>query len=74
MRLATHLHRSVLALPLLALAVVAVASEPPAIGASLRAAVVATLACDADLPAGPRGLARMPGDLGPLHRRVQCSA
>ena len=69
-----HQHRSLAALPLLALALAAVLHEPPSLPAVLEDVVSAGLACSADAESpGPRGLARMPGDLGLLARRLHCA-
>ncbi|MDY0022377.1 hypothetical protein [Arenimonas caeni] len=71
----THLHRSLAALPLLALGLVATLHEPPSLPQVLEDVVSTGLACSAGPgQAGPRGLARMPGDLGLLARRLHCSS
>lgn len=73
-RLSTPLHRSLFVLPLLAVAMAAIAHEPPAIGAGIGQAVVATMECsDTPRPAGMLALARMPGDLGLMSRRIHCA-
>ena len=69
-----HLQRSLAALPLLALGLVGSLHEPPSLPEVLEGVVSAGLACRADPGvAGPRGLARMPGDLGLLARRLHCA-
>ena len=74
MSLATHLRRSLAALPLLALAATAAVVEPPALGAGLEESLVGGWACDdAPRPAGALGLARMPGDLAVVGRRLYCA-
>lgn len=71
----THLRRSFAALPLLVLGLVAARQEPPSLPRVIEGVVSAGLACDASAGlAGPRGLARMPGDLGLLARRLHCAA
>lgn len=73
-RLSTPLHRSLFSLPLLAVAVAAIAHEPPALGAGLERVVVAGIECrDTPRPAGMLALARMPGDLGLMSRRIHCA-
>lgn len=75
MTLSTHLHRSLFALPLLALALAAALVPPPSLKDTVRAAVDAGLACGETVqPAGALGLARMPGDLGLVSRRISCAA
>lgn len=75
MTLSTHLHRSLFALPLLALALVAALLPQPSLKDTVRAAVEAGLSCgEAVQPAGALGLARMPGDLGLISRRISCAA
>lgn len=75
MTLSTHLHRSLFALPLLALALAAALQPPPSLKDTVRTAVTAGLACgEAVQPAGALGLARMPGDLGLISRRISCAA
>lgn len=78
MRLSTQLHRSLFALPLLALALVGAGGESavdlPVPVAAPAHALVASLDCAESLrPAGSRGLARMPGDIGALGRRLRCA-
>lgn len=74
MSLATHLRRSLMALPLLALGVAAIAVEPPALADTLRATLAGGVACEPGArPAGALGLARMPGDLGLVSRRISCA-
>ena len=69
-----QIRRSLAALPLLALGLVAVLHEPPRVPEVIEGVVSAGLACGAAPElAGPRGLARMPGDLGLLARRLHCS-
>ncbi len=69
MRLATQIRRSVFALPLLAVALLADVPAP-----TLPTDVVASsgLGCSRAAPVGVLGLARMPGDLGHLGRRMRC--
>lgn len=75
MTLASHLHRSLFALPLLALGLAAALQPPPSLKDAVRTAVNAGLACsEAVQPAGALGLARMPGDLGLIGRRINCAA
>lgn len=70
----SHLRRSLAALPLLALALVATWQEPPSLPGVLEDVVSAGLACDAGPGlAGARGLSRVPGDLGLLARRLHCA-
>ena len=74
MSLATHLRRSLAALPLLALAATAAVVEPPALGEDLGAALAEGWTCEASpRPAGALGLARMPGDLAVVGRRLYCA-
>lgn len=69
-----HQRRSLAALPLLALGLAAVLNEPPSLPTVLEEVVSAGFACGAQSEApGPRGLARMPGDLGLLARRLHCA-
>ncbi len=73
--LTTHLRRSLSALPLLAVGLVGAAAadatpEPPMVVRVL----VASVDCESTLrPAGVLGLARMPGDLAPMGRRLRCA-
>lgn len=70
----THLRRSLAALPLLALGLAALLFEPPSLQKTLGDVVSAGLACESGPgQAGPRGLSRMPGDLGLLVRRLHCA-
>lgn len=70
----THLRRSLAALPLLALGLAALQFEPPSVPRVLGEVVSAGLACEPGTgEAGPRGLARMPGDLGLMVRRLHCA-
>ena len=70
----THLRRSLAALPLLALGLAALLFEPPSMQRVLGDVVAAGLACDQSPGlAGPRGLARLPGDPGGLVRRLHCA-
>jgi hypothetical protein len=87
--LSTQLHRSLFALPLLAIAVIgmvsveASANLPPMGGAGTTIAAidtVETVALVAQLdcgpipaPAGALALARMPGDLSPIAARIRCA-
>jgi hypothetical protein len=71
----THVRRSLAALPLLAVGLLAASQPPPSLPHVLDDVVSAGLGCDpAPGDAGPRGLARMPGDLGLLARRLHCAA
>ena len=71
--LSTPLHRSLFALPLLAVALAALAHEPPALGAGVELFVANAIDCsEVPRPAGRLGLARMPGDLGLISRRLHC--
>ena len=73
-RLSTPLHRSLFSLPLLAVAVAAVTHEPPSIGTGLERVVATSIDCrDTPRPAGMLALARMPGDLGLISRRIHCA-
>jgi hypothetical protein len=69
MRLATHLRRSVFALPLLAVALMA---DVPAPRLATDVAASPGLGCGRAAPVGVLGLARMPGDLGHFGRRMRC--
>ncbi|TNJ33166.1 hypothetical protein [Arenimonas terrae] len=72
--LSTAMHRSLFALPLLAVALAAAAHEPPALGETLERVVSSTIDCsESPRPAGRLGLARMPGDLGLISRRLHCA-
>ena len=73
-RLSTPIHRSLFSLPLLAVAVAAMAHEPPSLGAGLEQVVAVGIDCrDTARPAGVLALARMPGDLGLISRRIHCA-
>jgi hypothetical protein len=73
-RLSTPLHRSLFSLPLLAVAVAAIAHEPPSVGIGLETMVATSIDCrDTPRPAGMLALARMPGDLGLMSRRIHCA-
>ena len=75
MTLSSHLQRSLFALPLLALGLVATLQSPPSLKDTVRTAVTAGLACgEAVQPAGALGLARMPGDLAVVGRRLYCAS
>lgn len=75
MSYAKQLRRGLFALPLLALGVMAAHTPPPRVGAVVDEVVSAGLACsNANREAGPLGLARMPGDLGLLTRRLHCAS
>jgi hypothetical protein len=69
MRLATQLRRSVFALPLLAVALMA---DVPAPRLAPDVAASNGLGCSRAAPVGVLGLARIPGDLGHLGRRMRC--
>jgi hypothetical protein len=80
--LSTQLHRSLFALPLLAVGLLGAASidaapRPAAVFAGAAPTllpVVAELDCGPlPAPAGALALARMPGDLGPIAARVRCA-
>lgn len=71
--LSTPLHRSLFALPLLAVALAAVTREPPSLTDGLERLVANSIDCEATRPAGRLGLARMPGDLGLISRRLHCA-
>ncbi|WP_290889933.1 hypothetical protein [Arenimonas sp.] len=72
MRFATPLRRSLSALPLLAVAVAAFLPSPP-VPAVVSAAAAMEAGCGQAEPVGALGLARMPGDLGTLGRRLRCA-
>ena len=74
--LSTPLHRSLFALPLLAVALAAATHEPPSIRQDLaRIVTAAGIDCsDNTRNAGMMALARMPGDLGVLSRRIHCAS
>lgn len=73
LNLSTPLHRSLFALPLLAVGLAAIAHEPPALGAGVERLVANSIDCsETPRPAGRLGLARMPGDLGLISRRLHC--
>jgi len=75
MRLSTHLHRSLAALPLLALGLLAVPSEVARRAEPLRLIIADEAGCaEAARPVGALGLARMPGDLAVISRRMSCAA
>lgn len=70
-----QLRRSLFALPLLAVGLLATHLPPPSLGEVVENVVAAGLGCDpAAQQAGPLGLARMPGDLGLLTRRLNCAS
>ena len=70
-----QLRRSLFALPLLAVGLLAMHLPPPSLGEVVENVVAAGLGCDpARQDAGPLGLARMPGDLGVLTRRLNCAS
>ena len=74
MSLNTHLRRSVFALPLLGVALFALASIERPVAPTLQVWEPAADDCAATpRPVGARGLARMPGDLSPLSRRMRCA-
>lgn len=72
MRFATPLRRSLFALPLLAVAVAAFVPASPVPGVVSAPSAMET-ACGQAEPVGALGLARMPGDLGGLGRRLRCA-
>lgn len=72
MRPATPLRRSLFALPLLAVALTAFA-PPRAVPAMVLVPVADSAGCGPAEPVGALGLARMPGDLGGLGRRLRCA-
>jgi hypothetical protein len=72
MRLATTLRRSLFALPLLVIAVAAFL--PPRATPVLALQPLAEApGCGPAEPVGALGLARVPGDLGSLGRRLRCA-
>ena len=74
-KLSTAIHRSLFALPLLAVALAAMAHEPPVARVDMVPLAAATADCSsAPRPAGHLGLARVPGDLGLISRRVHCAS
>lgn len=75
MTFSKQLHRAFFALPLLAVAFLATTLPPPKPGAVMESVVGAGLACEpSSRDSGPLGLARVPGDLGMLTRRLNCNA
>lgn len=72
MRFATPLRRSLSALPLLAVAVAGFVPAPPVPAVASTSAAMES-ACGQVEPVGALGLARMPGDLGGLGRRLRCA-
>lgn len=72
MRFATPLRRSFSALPLLAVAVAAFAPATP-VPVVVAAPAAMEAGCGQAEPLGALGLARMPGDLGGLGRRLRCA-
>ena len=72
MRLATPLRRSLSALPLLAISVVALL-PPRALPVVALAPMTLASDCVQAESVGALGLARMPGDLGALGRRLRCA-
>lgn len=73
MRLSTQLLRSLFALPLLLVAVAALVVGNPPSPSVAEIGEVSAAGCAQVAPAGLRGLARMPGDLGQLGRRISCA-
>lgn len=74
MRLTTHLRRSVFALPLLAVAVASLSGLDRPDVPVFQAWQPASDDCAAPpRSVGADGLARMPGDLGQLNRRLRCA-
>ncbi|HLS83075.1 MAG TPA: hypothetical protein VK016_00200 [Arenimonas sp.] len=75
MSLRFHLHRSLIALPLLALALAVAAShEPPAVGEHLQRGLSAGLNEDCrNASPGLLGLTQVPGHLGLASRRIDCA-
>ena len=72
MRLATLLRRSLFALPLLAVSLAGLL--PPRDAPVLVLQPIAEgLGCGPSEPVGALGLARVPGDLGGLGRRLRCA-
>ena len=70
-----QLRRSLYALPLALVGLLALGHPPPDVGAVVGEVVSAGLACgSASADAGPMGLARVPGDLGLLARRLNCNS
>ncbi|MFY2763892.1 hypothetical protein [Arenimonas sp. MALMAid1274] len=79
MRLSTQLHRSLFALPLLAVGLLATTAGDASpvslpVPAALAEAALPGLDCSNPRPAGPRGLARVPGDIATLGRRLRCAS
>lgn len=75
MNLDRQLRRSLFALPLLAVGLLATSLPPPSLGEVVDKVVSAGLGCDpSEREAGPLGLVRMPGDLGVLTRRLNCAS
>lgn len=75
MRLSLHLHRSLAALPLLVLGLLAAGHEAAPAPEPLRLIIADEAGCaEAARPVGARGLARMPGDLAVIGRRISCAA
>ena len=73
MRLTTLLRRSLFALPLLAFALAAVVPRQALPAFVLVPAADAAGCASAAEPVGALGLARVPGDLGGLGRRLRCA-
>jgi hypothetical protein len=75
----THLHRSLFALPLLAVGLLATfsseaAPEPVRGGSSSPIAFTAPVNCaEPSAKVGAAALARMPGDLSPIAARIRCA-
>lgn len=74
MTLAKQLNRIRFALPLMAVALMAGTLPPPSVGGVVENVMVASLSCaPINKNLGPLALARVPGDLGPLTRRIHCN-
>ena len=87
--LSTQFHRALFALPLLAVGLAAAFAADPQVAAALplapaavsplpatpalALALVANVDCESALAPGALGLARMPGDIGALGRRLRCA-
>lgn len=70
-----QLRRSLYALPLALVGLLALGHPPPDVGEVVGEVVSAGLACStASASSGAMGLARVPGDLGLLTRRLNCNS
>ena len=73
MSLHKQLRRSLYALPLALVGMLAIGHPPPDVGQVVTEVVSAGLGCG-PVAAGPMELARVPGDLGLLTRRLNCNS